>query len=130
MADGAWRVIGHLTPNYATLAPQDHDDPSILRDHLALYGRADDATLRRQIDGVLSVRSAPVTRRVAGQDRLAFARGLRVRLKLDDASFEKHCPGSGGPRSDLPNLRSISACSSGPRSLSGNRPTVPATASP
>ncbi len=86
--EGAWRVIGHLTPNYATLASEDHDDPSMLRDHLALYGRADDPAMRRQIDGVLSVRSSPVTRRVPGQERLAFARGLRVRLKLDDASFE------------------------------------------
>ena len=86
--DGAWRVIGHLTPNYATLAPEDHDDPSMLRDHLALYGRPDDPTMRRQIDGVLSVRSSPVTRRVPGQERLAFARGQRIRLKLDDASFE------------------------------------------
>ncbi len=88
LADGAWRVIGHLTPNYATLASQENDDPSLLRDHLALYGRADDATLRRQIDGVLSVRSQPVTRRIAGQDRLAFGRGLRIRMKLDDAAFE------------------------------------------
>ena len=86
--EGAWRVIGHLTPNYATLASEDHDDPSMLRDHLALYGRADDPAMRRQIDGVLSVRSSPVTRRVPGQERLAFARGLRIRLKLDDASFE------------------------------------------
>ena len=88
LADGAWRVIGHLTPNYATMAPQDHDDPALLRDHLALYGRADDATLRRQIDGILSVRAQPVTRRIAGQDRLAFGRGLRIRMKLDDAAFE------------------------------------------
>ena len=86
--DGAWRVISHLTPNYATLAPQDHDDPALLRDHLALYGRIDDPVMRRQIDGILSVRSEPVTRRVPGQSRLAFARGLRIRLKLDDASFE------------------------------------------
>ncbi|MGH7025068.1 MAG: type VI secretion system baseplate subunit TssF [Caulobacteraceae bacterium] len=86
--DGAWRVIGHLTPNYATLASEDNDDPSLLRDHLALYGRADDPGMRRQIDGIISVRARPVTRRVPGQDRLAFARGLRVRIKLDDASFE------------------------------------------
>ncbi|HEY5289706.1 MAG TPA: type VI secretion system baseplate subunit TssF [Caulobacteraceae bacterium] len=86
--DGAWRVIGHLTPNYATLASEDDDDPSLLRDHLALYGRADDPVMRRQIDGILSVRSQPVTRRVPGQDRLAFARGIRIRIKLDDASFE------------------------------------------
>jgi type VI secretion system protein ImpG len=86
--DSAWRVIGHLTPNYATLAAEDHEDPSLLRDHLALYGRTDDPVMRRQIDGILSVRSEPVTRRVPGQDRLAFARGLRVRIKLDDASFD------------------------------------------
>lgn len=86
--DAAWRVVAHLTPNYATLAPEDHSDPSVLRDHLALYGRFDDAALRRQIDGVQSITSEPVTRRVSGQDRLAFARGLRIKLKLDDASFE------------------------------------------
>lgn len=86
--EGAWRVIGHLTPNYASLAPEDHDDPSMLRDHLALYGRQDDPVMRRQIDGLLSVRSSPVTRRVPGQERLAFARGLRVRIRLDDAAFE------------------------------------------
>jgi type VI secretion system protein ImpG len=88
LADGAWRVISHLTPNYASLAPTDHDDPSILRDHLALYGRIEDAMTRRQVDGVLTVHSTPVTRRVPGHDRLAFARGLRIRLKLDDVSYE------------------------------------------
>ncbi len=85
--DAAWRVIGHLTPNYATLAPTDHDDPSMLRDHLALYGRQDDPELRRQIDALQSVRSQAVTRRIPGLDRTAFARGLRVRLRLDDAGF-------------------------------------------
>ncbi len=88
LTDSPWRVIAHLTPNYATLAPQDHEDPSVLRDHLALYGRTDDASMRRQVDGVLSVRAQPVTRRLPGQDRLAFARGLQIRLKLDDAAFE------------------------------------------
>jgi type VI secretion system protein ImpG len=88
LGDGAWRVIGHLTPNYASLAPTDHDDPSILRDHLALYGRIDDAATRRQIDGLLSIKSEHVTRRVPGHDRLAFARGLRIRARLDDVSYE------------------------------------------
>ena len=86
--DAAWRVIGHLTPNYATLAPTDTDDPSLLRDHLALYGRMDDASLRRQVDGVLALHAEQVTRRVRGQDRLAFARGLKLQVRLDDAAFE------------------------------------------
>jgi type VI secretion system protein ImpG len=86
--DAAWRVLGHLTPNYATLAPTDHDDPSVLRDHLALYGRQDDPAMRRQIDSILSIRARHVTRRVPGFDRMALARGLRIQLKLDDGGFE------------------------------------------
>jgi type VI secretion system protein ImpG len=87
--DAAWRVIAHLTPNYATLAPQDHDDPALLRDHLALYGHQDDASMRRSIDGLLSIRSRPVVRRIPGLDRMAVARGLRITIKLDDASYDK-----------------------------------------
>lgn len=89
LGDAAWRVIAHLTPNYVTLAPEDHDDPSALRDHLALYGRQDDAALRRQIDGVLAIRSSKVMRRVPGLDRMALARGHKIRIKLDDAAFDK-----------------------------------------
>jgi type VI secretion system VasI/ImpG family protein len=88
ISDGAWRVIGHLTPNYAAFALDNDDDPSVLRDHLALYGRTDDPHLRRQIDGVLAIRSEPVTRRVPAAGRSAFARGQRLRVKLDDAPFE------------------------------------------
>jgi type VI secretion system protein ImpG len=86
--DAAWRVIAHLTPNYATLAPEDHDDPALLRDHLALYGRQDDAAMRKQIDGILAISSEPIVRRVPGFDRLAVARGSRIRIRLDDSSFD------------------------------------------
>jgi type VI secretion system protein ImpG len=86
--DGAWRIIGHLTPNYATLAPEEGTDPSMLRDHLALYGRRDDATMRRQIDGINAVSSKPVVRRVPGRGALAVARGSRIEVELDDGSFE------------------------------------------
>jgi type VI secretion system protein ImpG len=88
LGDAAWRVIGHLTPNFASLAGSPSGDASILRDHLALYGRADDPAMRRQIDGILSVSSKPVTRRIEGADRIAFARGRRVRVRLDDAAFD------------------------------------------
>jgi type VI secretion system protein ImpG len=89
ISDAAWRVIAHLTPNYATLAPQDHDNPALLRDHLALYGRQDDATMRRHIDGIMAIRSKPIVRRIPGLDRMAVARGLRITIRLDDASYDK-----------------------------------------
>jgi type VI secretion system protein ImpG len=88
LTDTAWRVIGHLTPNYASFLSEEDDDPAVLRNHLALYGQIDDPALRRQIDGILSVSGEPVTRRVPGRGRTAFARGTRVRIRLDDASFE------------------------------------------
>jgi type VI secretion system protein ImpG len=86
--DAAWRIIAHLTPNYATLAPEGHDSPSMLRDHLALYGRQDDAAMRKQIDGIVSIRSKPVVRRIPGLDRMAVARGTRITLRLDDGSYD------------------------------------------
>ena len=89
LGDAAWRVIGHLTPNYATLAPEEGGDASVLRDHLALYGQQDDAALRKQIDGVLSIGSRKIARRVPGLDRMAIARGHRLSVKLDDAAFER-----------------------------------------
>jgi len=89
LGDAAWRVIGHLTPNYTTLAPEDGDDPQVLRDHLALYGRQDDAVSRRQVDGVTAIRSERVARRVPGMDRMAIARGHRIRITLDDGAFDK-----------------------------------------
>ena len=88
LTDGAWRVIGHLTPNYATLAPEDGDDPSMLRDHLALYGRPEDSAMRRQVDGIVGVSSRPVVRRIPGRGQMAIARGSRIRLKLDDPSYD------------------------------------------
>lgn len=89
MHDAAWRVIGHLTPNYASLINQPDGDASLLRDHLTLYSRPDDASSRRQIDGVLSATSSLITRRVPGQDRMAIARGHFVRIRLDDAAFDR-----------------------------------------
>ena len=87
LTDGAWRIIAHLTPNYATLAPEIGDDPSMLRDHLALYGRQDDAAMRRQIDGILGVSSRPVVRRVPGRGQMAVARGSKIKLRLDDGAY-------------------------------------------
>ncbi|HET7605915.1 MAG TPA: type VI secretion system baseplate subunit TssF [Sphingomicrobium sp.] len=89
IGDAAWRLIAHLTPNYATLAPEENDDASVMRDHLALYGRQDDAAMRRHIDGVLSIHSELVARRVPGLGRMAIARGHRIRLRLDDAAFDQ-----------------------------------------
>jgi type VI secretion system protein ImpG len=88
LGDAAWRIIAHLTPNYSALASEDSSDPSMLRDHLALYARRDDPAARRQVDGISSVESRSIIRRISGRGQLAAARGSRITLTLDDASFD------------------------------------------
>lgn len=89
IGDAAWRIIGHLTPNYATLVGEAGKDGEILRNHLALYGRPDDPVMRSQIDGIVSVKGTHVTRRVPGLGRMAMARGLKIDIELDDAAFDQ-----------------------------------------
>ena len=86
--DSAWRLISHLTPNYTSLIGDPGGSPDMLKNHLALYGRPDDPIMRHQIDGLLSVTSQGVTRRVSDVHRLAFGRGQQARIRLDDASYE------------------------------------------
>ena len=89
IGDAAWRIIGHLTPNYATLVPEEGGDGELLRNHLALYGRPDDPVMRSQIDGIISAQSRHITRRVPGLERMAMARGLKINIELDDSAYDQ-----------------------------------------
>jgi type VI secretion system protein ImpG len=59
-----------------------------LRELLALYGDLAEATVQRQIDGVISAQSRPITRRAPIPGPIAFARGLEVAVQLDESAFE------------------------------------------
>ncbi len=59
-----------------------------LRDLLRLYADVADAGVRKQIDGVRSVRSRPVSRRAPVKGPVTFARGLEVSVELEEAYFE------------------------------------------
>jgi type VI secretion system protein ImpG len=85
----AWRLVNHLSLNYASLL----DDPqrggaSALREMLSLYGDTAEPHIRKQIEGVLSVVTKPVTRPVQTDGPLTFARGLEVSLTCDESAFE------------------------------------------
>ena len=85
----AWRAVSHLSLNYLSLADEEGGrGASALRDLLKLYGEATEAHVRKQIDGVKSIASRPVTRRVDTPGPIAFARGLEVTVTLDDPAFE------------------------------------------
>lgn len=87
--DTAWRLISHLSLNYLSLADSDSRQGAVaLRELLALYGDLAEASTRKQIEGVRSVRATPITRRAPIPGPIVFARGQEVAVTLDEAAFE------------------------------------------
>ncbi|MCB1918932.1 MAG: type VI secretion system baseplate subunit TssF [Candidatus Competibacteraceae bacterium] len=87
--DTAWRLISHLSLNYLSITDTDErQGAAALRELLALYGDLAEATVQRQIDGVVSVQAQPITRRALAPGPIAFARGQEVTVYLDEAAFE------------------------------------------
>ena len=91
IADGAvsWRAISHLSLNYLSLTQATPEEgAAALRDLLELYASTADVNARRQIEGVRSVRTARVVRRLREPGPLAFGRGLEITLNVDELAFE------------------------------------------
>jgi type VI secretion system protein ImpG len=90
-ADGemAWRLINHLSLNYLTLMDSNKTEgAAALRELLTLYADPNDATVRKQIEGVLSVASKNVVRRVDAAGPIVFGRGLEIAVEMDESAFE------------------------------------------
>jgi len=87
--DTTWRLISHLSLNYLSLIDNDEQQgASSLRELLSLYGDVAEPATAKQIDGVRSVTSKTVTRRLPTPGPVAFGRGLEVTVTLDEAAFE------------------------------------------
>jgi type VI secretion system protein ImpG len=91
LAEGnfTWRIINHLSLNYLSLMDTEEGDAaSALRELLGLYGSVADPAIRKQINSLRHVRSAPVIRRVEGAGQIAFARGLEIHVTVEEESVE------------------------------------------
>lgn len=85
----AWQLISHLSLNYLSLTNSNESEGAgALRQLLGLYGTMGDASIKKQIEGVVSVASKPANRRVARPGPIAFGRGLEVTVTLDESAFE------------------------------------------
>ena len=85
----AWRLLSLLSLNYLSLLDEDPERGALaLRELLGLYANAADVGLKRQIEGLRSVKVRPVVRRHPTPGPIAFARGLDIALTVDDLSFE------------------------------------------
>ncbi len=86
--DTAWRLISHLSLNYLSIVDGTQDGAAALRELLSLYGNSTDAAIHKQIEGVRSVASKPITRRLPGVRPVTYARGLEITLDCDETAFE------------------------------------------
>ena len=85
----AWRMINHLALNYLSITnARDGSGATALREILSLYADVADVTTAKQIDGVKSVTSVPVIRRLPGAGQTAIARGLEVAVAFDETAFQ------------------------------------------
>ena len=90
-----WRLVSQLSLNYLSLTDTDSAPgengagrgTEALREVLRLHDFSGEPAVRRQIEGVLAVRSEPAFARIATEHGLSFARGRRVELELDEEQF-------------------------------------------
>lgn len=97
--DASWRIISHLTLNYLSLTDEDRNRDGVIsadeargaaaiRALLRLYGDAGDPVVRKQIDGLRTIVTKGIVRRVPAPGLVAFARGLEVSVVFDETQFE------------------------------------------
>ena len=85
----AWQAISHLALNYLSLVDNDQEQgAAALRQLLMLYADTGEPAVRKQIDGVLSIRSQPVVRRIDTPGPITFGRGLELAVTFDESAFE------------------------------------------
>lgn len=87
--DLIWRLINHLSLNYRSLVDSgDGGGARALRELLMLYSHRSDRSVQKQIDGVRSVSTRQIVRRLPGPGPLSMGRGLEVTLMVDEAGFQ------------------------------------------
>lgn len=75
-----WRLISHLSLNYLSIVQGGAD---ALKEILRLYDFDNSPSTRQQINGIISVRSQHVTKRIG----MSFSRGVRVTIEFDEDKF-------------------------------------------
>jgi type VI secretion system protein ImpG len=83
----SWRLISHLSLNHLSLVGAD-TGAAALRELLSLYSDLSDQATRKQIEGVRSVTSTPISRALPYPGPLTFGRGLEVTVTCDETAFE------------------------------------------
>lgn len=79
-----WPLISHLSLNYLSLVSEGRE---ALQQILKLYNFTDSAHTSDIIDGIIGLKSSQRFARVTSEEGIAFARGTRVEMELDEGQF-------------------------------------------
>ena len=89
----AWRFINQLSLNHLSLLDADAEHgAAALRELLRLYVQEADSAQHRQIDGLRSIRTEGIVRRLPMGGPIAFGRGVGIDLEVDDLAFQGGSP--------------------------------------
>ncbi|MCA1286701.1 type VI secretion system baseplate subunit TssF [Salipiger bermudensis] len=91
LAEGqrAWQLISHLSLNYLSIADADRGTgAAALRELVGLYAPLGDPSMAGQMEGLVSVASRPIVRRMADGVLSTAVRGLELRVGFDESFFE------------------------------------------
>jgi type VI secretion system protein ImpG len=87
--DNYWRLISYLSMSHFALDVGDAKQVAeTLREILSLFIDPLDTTTEAQLRGIMSVETRPIIRSIRRGDGYFAARGIEVRLTMDDAAFE------------------------------------------
>ena len=79
-----WRLISHLSLNYLSLVSEGRE---ALQEILKLYDFSGSAYTSKTVEGIIGLKSGRQFARVVSEESIAFARGHRVELELDEEQF-------------------------------------------
>lgn len=89
--DAAWRAVSHLSLNYLSIADDSGargGGAAALREIVGLYMPIGDRAAQQQLEGIASVKTRPIVRRMHDGVLSTAVRGQEITLELDEALFE------------------------------------------
>ncbi len=89
--DAAWRAISHLSLNYLSISDETGapgGGAAALRELVGLYTPIGDSALERQLEGIISVKTRPIVRRIHDGVLSTAVRGLEITIEFDESLFE------------------------------------------
>ncbi len=87
--DAAWKLISHLSLNYLSIAGDGKEGGAgALRELLGIYAPLGNRVTEKQLEGVVSVSSRPIVRRMSDEVLSTAVRGLEITLGFDESFYE------------------------------------------